>query len=260
MKKVLLIIATVAVLFAGCSKDENLVSNKESRAIYVDVSSFNTLTTKVSADNITDDVITFHWEEGDEIGFYDEYFETEIIYVCTNPETGEFVLDENAQEDLDPEKTYSAMYPPITSYEFIEVDEDSDPVFIEYYRGNDVTKMHGLVAYDVPGSAKSIHLDHLPVLHLMISGEGSALTHINMYDMLGGKTLVSVLKFDPSVSLSAEPTDFYISVNSCSNQGFGIEIMDGEYLIKEMTSDFDLFDDSLINTIIDMPVIVVGAK
>lgn len=260
MKKVLFIIATAAVFFAGCSKEENIVSNKESHAIHVGVSSFNTPATKVSADDITADVITFHWEEGDKIGFYDEFFETEIIYVCTNPETGEFVLDENSQEDLDPEKTYSAMYPPITSYEFIEVDEDSDPVFVEYYRENDVTKMHGLVAYDVPGSANSINLDHLPVLHLSICGNQSSITHINMYDMLGGKTLVSVLKFDPSVSLSAEPTDFYISVNSCSNQGFGIEIMDGEYLIKEMTSDFDLCDDSLINTIIDMPLIVVGAK
>ena len=266
MKKLTILLAAAAMVLAGCEKVNNAIEsvNDKSDAIYVSFADFNTSATKVTADDISAETVSFSWESGDKICFYvegEEDIEEYCEYVCTDTETGKFEKADEEQPDLDPETEYSVVYPAMSEIEF---DEDTDAM-IETYRENDVTKTHMLVS-SAMGDEESITLFHCPIVHLQLIGDATV-GSIKYYSILEGQFASVDLETiqtcgENGVTLDADKaTDFYISANGAASDGFKIEIcdLDGE-VISTKTSSIDLTDDSSYNTIFDMPVIDISLR
>ena len=188
MKKSLLFVAAAAMfVFAGCNKEQLAQELKSNNVIHIGVKQIAPAT-KVAADDIAANKLSFKWEEGDQVAFDDN--EKIIIYTCTNPATGEF-----SGEALDPDATYWVAYP-----------NDYSGTFI--YRGNQIPKGHLIMNEEVSGSATTFTLDtHKTIIHFKLEG-AAKVGSIALSN--GYKNDVYTLSCGDGVQLSDTATDFYM--------------------------------------------------
>ena len=190
MKKSLLFVAAAAMfVFAGCNKEQLAQELKSNNVIHIGVKQIAPAT-KVAADDIAANKLSFKWEEGDQVSFTDnDNYERIIIYTCTDPATGEF-----SGEALDPDATYWVEYPNGYSGTFI-------------YRGNQIPKGHLIMNEEVSGSATTFTLDtHETIIHFKLKGAAK----VGSIALSYGDEDDYTLSCGDGVQLSDTATDFYM--------------------------------------------------
>ena len=257
MRKTILMVAVAAVFtFAGCQKEQTGKESKLNDVIHISVNQMGPAT-KVVADDITADPLTFKWENGDAVAFWEATptFTKVKTYTCTDPEEGIFESADGNR--LDPAGTYYVVYP-----------EECDPLTIllqlsplSYtYRGKELPKEHVMMGMGISGSAREFTLEgHSTILHFQLKGT-STIGSIE-YETDGATSSILSCGKDGVLLDPAEPKDFYIDAPKRNSKGYSVIIKDpsGEILLTK-SSDQDLATEYYVNKIIDFPVLEVPAE
>ena len=236
MKKALLLIAAAMFVFAGCQKEQAVQESKSNNVIHINVKQMSPAT-KVAANDITADLLTFKWEEGDEVLFLNQAGGDQTIFTCTNPTTNEFV--KTSGNELVPDANYTILYP-------VNCVANRNP-YKETYRENQIPKEH-MVFGSGSGSNSEFSLStHQKMIHIKLQGSAKVGSINYIYD----GSPKTQLDCGDGVQLSNTPTDFYLDIFEASNSGFGLEIFDvSENSLLKQTTSFDLTEFQL-STMID---------
>lgn len=263
MKKALLLIAASMFVLAGCQKEESVKESTSNNVIHIGVKQLNSPATRVIANsdelaNTTPgtDVVSFYWEEGDEVAFSPDGEEEIItIFKCINTTSKEFT--KQSGPDLDPAKTYYFIYPAN-----FDPDIYYASAYHEVHRSNQIPKEHRIDGMGL-GSSDEFTLNyHSNLLHLALKGNVT-IGKIE-YQYLNSPSAVLDCGTE-GVQLNTEtPTNFYIDFQNYPNEGqkfkFVLKDIEGG-IIEEISSSFALSDyESEYNIIIDFPEHEVPSK
>lgn len=254
MRKSLIMIAAALFIFAGCQKEASVMESTSNNVIHIGVKQLAP-PTKVAADDISAQVVTFHWEEGDEVAFFPTDDDKNItIFKCVNASTKEFTKQSGSE--LDPTKNYGFYYPA----NFYDGEIYHDSAYHEVYRSNQIPKEHFIYGLGQGSSDEFTLNNHNNLLHLALKGNVT-IGKIEYHFGYGSNPSAVLDCGIEGVQLNTgTPTNFYIDIqNYPSTNSFSFVFKDIQgNTIQTTLSSFALSEyKERWNNIIDFPELEV---